>query len=98
MTIHSGNITIYTSGGRYTYSRLTSSPKSIKSQGDLTINGGNIKVNVTGVSEGSEGIESKSTITINDGVVEVYAYDDGINIIFLVIPQRFFRKFHLWDR
>ena len=53
------------------------SPKGIKIDGAIVINGGKITVITTGV--GGEGIESKSTLTINDGHITVNAYDDGIN-------------------
>lgn len=54
-----------------------SSPKGIKADGDLTINGGTIFVKTAGTN--GEGIESKNTITINDGDVTVRSKDDGIN-------------------
>ena len=54
-----------------------SSPKGIKIDGDITINGGTITVTTSGA--GGEGIESKQTLTINDGHITVNAFDDGIN-------------------
>jgi hypothetical protein len=54
-------------------------PKAIKSEGNLTINSGVIRVNCTQTTEGGEGIESKATLTINGGDVEVHTYDDCIN-------------------
>ena len=53
------------------------SPKGIKIDGDIVINGGTITVTTSGA--GGEGIESKSTLTINGGHITVNAYDDGIN-------------------
>lgn len=53
------------------------SPKGIKMDGDIVINGGTITVTTSGA--GGEGIESKKTLTINDGHITVNAYDDGIN-------------------
>ena len=82
LTVSGGDITIKTSGNRYTYgggnsSDYRSSPKGIKCDADININGGNIKVTTTG--NYGEGIESKAILTINDGTVEVNSYDDGIN-------------------
>lgn len=54
-----------------------SSPKGIKADTDLTINGGTIYVKTTGTN--GEGIESKNILTINDGDITVRAKDDGIN-------------------
>lgn len=54
-----------------------SSPKGIKVDGNVTINGGT--VNVTTKGNGGEGIESKAVLTINDGTVVVNSYDDAIN-------------------
>ncbi len=58
-------------------SDLTSSPKGIKVDGNVTINAGNITVTTTG--NNAEGIESKSEMTINGGTIFVHAYDDGLN-------------------
>ncbi|MDE6277000.1 MAG: carbohydrate-binding domain-containing protein [Muribaculaceae bacterium] len=54
-----------------------SSPKGVKADGDVLIDGGSIRVFTTG--NGAEGIESKSTLTISDGIVFVKAYEDAIN-------------------
>jgi len=56
---------------------MTSSSKGIKSQGDLTINGGVIKVKTS--TTGAEGIESKAKLNIGGGEIIVNAYDDAIN-------------------
>ena len=53
------------------------SPKGIKVDGDIIINGGTITVTTSGA--GGEGIESKKTLTVNDGHITVNAFDDGIN-------------------
>ncbi len=58
----------------------TSSPAGIKADGEITINGGLLNIQVTGRSDGSEGLESKTKITVNGGEVFVYAYDDAINV------------------
>ncbi len=54
-----------------------SSPKGMKVDTSIEINGGAIDVTTTG--KGGEGIESKGTLTINDGTILVNSYDDGIN-------------------
>lgn len=54
-----------------------SSPKGVKADGDVEINGGVIFITTSG--NGGEGIESKSVLTINDGDVKVRAKDDAIN-------------------
>lgn len=54
-----------------------SSPKAIKSTGDLIINSGSTIVKTS--QTGGEGIESKSTLTINGGDVEGTCADDVIN-------------------
>lgn len=72
-------ISIMTTGKKYVYSStIDSSPKGVKVEGNLTIAGGNIKIQTTG-GEGSEALESKSTLKINDGIIEIAAYDDCIN-------------------
>ncbi len=82
----SGGIYAYVNGKEYhdytgntdnVASDLKSSPKGIKADGGVTINGGNISVTTTG--RGAEGIESKDILTINGGKVTVQAYDDAIN-------------------
>lgn len=52
-------------------------PKAIKSEGDLTVNGG--VFTITTQQDGGEGIESKATLTINDGELSIETYDDGLN-------------------
>ncbi|MGN0281643.1 MAG: carbohydrate-binding domain-containing protein [Prevotella sp.] len=54
-----------------------SSPKGIKADGNVNINGGNISIVVTG--NGAEGIESKAELTISDGTINITSNDDGIN-------------------
>ncbi len=69
VVIHDGDITIETNG---------TSAKGIKGVGNVTINGGEIRITASG--KGScEGIESKNILTINGGLIEVNAYDDGLN-------------------
>ena len=65
-------------GGNESNGDTSSSPKGIRAEGNLTINGGTITVSATG-GEGAEGIESKSIMTINGGYVEVTSYDDALN-------------------
>ena len=61
---------------RYT-TNYKASPKGIKIDGAITINGGVISITTSGA--GGEGMESKTTVTVNGGEICVNAYDDGIN-------------------
>lgn len=54
-----------------------SSPKGIKADGNVTVNGGQISVKTSG--NGGEGIESKANMSIYGGVIDVFSYDDGLN-------------------
>lgn len=82
----SGGIFAYVNGREYNNytgntdnldSDYKSSPKGMKADGDVIINGGNINVTTTGT--GGEGIESKATLTVNDGIIVINSYDDGLN-------------------
>ena len=81
-----GGMYAYVNGKEYTNytgntdnlnSDYKSSPKGMKIDGNVEINGGTINVSTTG--NGAEGIESKAVLTINDGTIVINAYDDCIN-------------------
>lgn len=59
-------------GGKLTLSSETK--KGITSDGDVVIDGGDIKI-----TKSTEGIESKHTMTINGGNIDITASDDGLN-------------------
>ena len=67
----------YTSNTDHLTSDQKSTPKGVKIDGNIEINGGTINVTTTG--NGAEGIESKAVLTVNDGTIVVYAYDDCLN-------------------
>lgn len=82
----SGGILAYVNGTLYdNYTGNTdnldsdykSSPKGIKADTFVQIDGGNINILTTG--KGAEGIESKGELVINDGTIFIKAYDDAIN-------------------
>ncbi len=56
-------------------------PKAVKSEGDLTINSGNINILCSQTqNEGGECLESKAYLTINGGNIEAYSKkDDAVN-------------------
>ena len=63
--------------GTSSSSDSNSSPKVIKSEGNMTITGGVFTLKST--SEGGEGLESKGTMTIKGGDFYFQTYDDCIN-------------------
>ncbi len=65
-------------GSGDTNSDGTSSPKGIRAEGNITVNGGTITVSATG-GEGAEGIETKSIMYIKGGYIDVTSYDDALN-------------------
>lgn len=87
LEIHtSGGVVAYVNGTLYNNytgntdrikSDYKSSPKGIKADGNIDIDGGKISVTTTG--KGAEGIESKAVLTVNDGNIVVNATDDAIN-------------------
>lgn len=78
-TLSSGEVRVITTGVQYVYnSTIDSSPKGIKADGNVYINGGILWVKATG-GEGAESLESKADMTINDGEIVLYGYDDCIN-------------------
>lgn len=78
-----GTVHVLTTGDTfaYKYNNLTydTSPKGIKSDTDITVDGSEIYVQAIGNSEGSEGIEAKQTFTLESGKVSIYAADDALN-------------------
>ena len=79
ININDGIVRIITTGKRQKDSMGSVSPKGIKADGDITINGGQTQVRLEGSGDGTEAIESKSEIHIEAGTVECYSYDDAIN-------------------
>lgn len=67
----------YTGNADNLNSDYKSSPKGIKVDGELVIDGGNINIQTKG--NGGEGMESKKTLTVNDGTIVIFAYEDGTN-------------------
>lgn len=67
----------YTGNTDFLDSDAKSSPKGMKADTELIVNGGDIKVTTTGA--GGEGLESKGLLTVNDGKIYVNSYDDAIN-------------------
>ena len=64
-------------GSSSSTSDTSTSPKVIKSTGNMTISGGNFTIK--SASEGGEGLESKATMTISGGNFYFNTYDDCIN-------------------
>ena len=77
--VNDGVIRIITTGQRQKDSKGSVSPKGIKADGNITINGGQTQVRLEGSGDGTEAIESKNEIHIEAGTVECYSYDDAIN-------------------
>lgn len=75
--VNGNEYTDYTGNTDYLTSDQKSSPKGMKADGNVTINGGTISVTTTG--NGGEGIESKAVLAINDGTIVVNSNDDAIN-------------------
>ena len=72
-----GNVYVVTTGSQYKSNNDTSSPKGIKTDGNITVSDGRIWVRTSGYN--GEGIETKGTLNITGGETASYAYDDAIN-------------------
>lgn len=79
IVINDGVIRIITTGKRQKDSKGSVSPKGIKADGNITINGGQTQIRLEGTGDGTEALESKGEIHIEAGTVECYSYDDAIN-------------------
>ncbi|MCF0244459.1 MAG: carbohydrate-binding domain-containing protein [Bacteroidaceae bacterium] len=83
LVFNGGKVRALTTGGvfSYTYGGATyeTSPKGIKTDRTIEINGGDIMVRTLGAQEGSEGVEAKERIDIRGGMLQVYAADDALN-------------------
>ncbi len=81
VTTSGERITITAGGGGPWGGGDYANPKAIKSQGNLTIHSGVLRVNCTQTqNEGGECIESKAILTINGGDIEAYSKkDDAVN-------------------
>lgn len=78
LRINDGTIRVTTTGSQFVYDRDNdTAAKAIKSDGDLTINGGAITIRTSQTE--AEGLESKATLTITGGNIDIEAYDDCIN-------------------
>lgn len=76
LTVNDGTVKATSSGSQYKYSSsATASPKAIKADGGIVINGGTVYAK----SSSHEGIESKGTLTITGGNVYAESSDDAIN-------------------
>lgn len=81
-TVSDGKIGIITTGSKYVYDEsldLDASPKGIKADSGVYINGGQIAIRCNGATEGPEGLESKRELVINGGTLEICTTDDAIN-------------------
>jgi hypothetical protein len=78
--VSGGETQVLTSGERYFSSTdLTSSPKGIKSDADLTVSGGLLTVATIGSSDGANAIECGRGFSLSGGEALVYAYDDALS-------------------
>lgn len=83
LNFNGGTVHILTTGGTHSYKyngyTYYTSPKGIKTDGDIYVSGGDIFVRATGTTDGSEGMEAKRTYNQSGGTVKIYAADDGLN-------------------
>lgn len=73
-----GELKVITTGAQFVYGSLDSSPKGVKAEGNVVIDGGLLWAKTTG-GEGAEALESKSDLVVNGGEIVLFGYDDCIN-------------------
>lgn len=79
INISGGEIFVATTGTRHEYSpTITSSPKAVKTDGNVIISNGKLTIAAIGKSAGADGLDCNTNMTVSGGTVNIYAYDDAV--------------------